>query len=294
MDGNYDAENVYLASNLTITADIGVQKLEEGTGSKVLETAGKNLKQVLDMILAARMLPGYTAPSITISCPEAKSYEVGTSVTPTYTTTFDKGEYDYAPFKETGVTATNWTVTFDGVTLHESSGSFDTVTLTDGYSKRIGAYATHTAGVAPEDNLGNVVTDTSELTTCQIQEGNTSTKYSSYISSFRYMFYGSNITPIDLTSEKIRALEKRQASKANFEMSITEGANQVVIAVPASYTLGKVADKAAFGTDILEKFGDPLTISVAGASEGYDTNYKVYVYSPSTALGANTYTISFK
>ena len=294
MDGNYDAENVYLASNLTITADIGVQKLEEGTGSKVLETAGKNLKQVLDMILAARMLPGYTAPSITISCPEAKSYEVGTSVTPTYTTTFDKGEYDYEPFGETGVTATNWTVTFDGVTLHEPSGSFDTVTLTDGYSKRIGAYATHTAGVAPEDNLGNVVTDTSELTTCQIQEGNTSTKYSSYISSFRYMFYGSNVTPIDLTSEKIRALEKRQASKANFEMSITEGANQVVIAIPASYTLGKVADKAAFGTDILEKFGDPLTVSVAGASEGYNTNYKVYVYSPSTALGANTYTISFK
>ena len=168
MDGNYDAENVYLASNLTITADIGVQKLEDGAGSKVLETAGKNLKQVLDMILASRTLPNYVAPSITISCPEAGSYEVGTSVTPTYTTTFNKGEYNYAPYKETGVTATDWVVTFDGATLHEASGSFNTIVVTDGYSKRIGAYATHSAGVAPEDNLGNVVTNSAELATCQI------------------------------------------------------------------------------------------------------------------------------
>lgn len=294
MDGNYDAENVYLASNLTITADIGVQKLEDGAGSKVLETAGKNLKQVLDMILASRTLPNYVAPSITVSCPEAGSYEVGTSVTPTYTTTFNKGEYNYAPYKETGVTATDWVVTFDGATLHEASGSFNTIVVTDGYSKRIGAYATHSAGVAPEDNLGNVVTNSAELATCQIQEGNTATKYSNYISSFRYMFYGSSVTPISLTSNEVRNLSKRQSSKSSFDMSITDGANQVVIAIPEAYTLGKVADKAAFGTDILEKFGEPSIISIAGASEGYDANYKVYVYSPSTALGANTYTISFR
>ena len=43
MNSNYNIENIYLADNLTITADIGVQKLE-GSGSKTLETAGKNLK----------------------------------------------------------------------------------------------------------------------------------------------------------------------------------------------------------------------------------------------------------
>lgn len=293
MDGNYDAENVYLASNLTITADIGVQKLEDGAGSKILETAGKNLKQVLDMILASRTLPTYTSPSITISCPEAKAYEVGTTVTPTYTTTFSDGAYEYEPGENTGVKVDSWTVTFDGNTLNTSTGTFDSVTVTDGYSKRIGAYATYTAGVAPEDNLGNVVTDATELATCQIQAGNTSTKYSSYISGFRYQFYGSFVTPVDITSDNIRAMSKRQSSKSTIEMNVVEGANQVVIAIPSSYTLGKVADKAAFGTDILEKFGEPLLVDVAGASDGYDTEYKVYVYSPSTALGANTYTISF-
>lgn len=292
MDGNYDAENVYLANNLTITADVGVQKLD-GAGSKVLETAGKNLKQVLDMILAARVLPEYTSPSISISCPEATSYEVGTTVTPTYTTSFENGSYTYDPGEDTGVEVTGWTVTFDGATLNTESGEFNSVIITDGYSKRIGAYATHSAGVAPEDNLGNVVTDAAELAECQIPAGDTSVKYSGYISGFRYMFYGSAVEAINLTSDNIRNLSKRQSSKSGFDMSIVEGANQVVIAIPASYTLGKIADKAAFGTDILEKFVEQ-TVSVAGAAAGYDTDYKVYVYSPDTALGANTYTISFK
>ena len=74
-------------------------------------------------------------------------------------------------------------------------------------------------------------------------------------------------------------------------MSVVEGARQVIIAVPTGRKVTKVADKAAFGTDIFEKFvNNP--VSVAGAAEGYDKIYNVYVYSPSTALGANTYTVS--
>lgn len=291
MDGNYDAENVFLASDLTITADIGVQKLD-GAGSKTLSTTGKSLKQVLDMILASRMLPTITAnPSVSVSCPEATSYEVGTSVTPTYTASFSDGSYQYDPGENTGVTVSAWSASFDGKTIASQNGTFDAITVTDGYNKRIGVVATHSAGVAPEDNLGNVVTDADELLKCQIQAG-TKTGYSAYIKGFRYQFYGSNVTPMDITSEKIRGLSKRQSSKSGLEMSIADGANQVVIAVPASYTLAKVADNGAFGTDILEKFVKS-TVSVAGAAEGYDTDYNVYVYSPDTALGANTYTISF-
>lgn len=291
MDGNYDAENVYLASDLTITADIGVQKLD-GAGSKILATTGKNLKQVLDMILASRMLPTIiTNPSVIVSCPEAGSYEVGTTVTPTYTATFNDGAYQYEPGEDTGVTVSTWSATLDGKTIAGNSGTFDAITLPDSYSKRIGVVASHSAGVAPEDNLGNIVTDADELLKCQIQAG-TVTGYSGYIKSFRYQFYGSNVTSMDITSEKIRELSKRQSSKNTLEMSITEGANQVVIAVPASYTLAKVADNGAFGTDILEKFVKSI-VSVAGASTGYETDYNVYVYSPDTALGANTYTISF-
>lgn len=290
MNSNYNIENIYLADNLTITADIGVQKLE-GSGSKTLETAGKNLKQVLDMLLASRTLPTYIEPSISINCPEVGSYEVGTSITPTFTATFNEGSYQYNQNESTGVTISNWSATFNEKTLNSDNGIFDAVTLEDNFNKRIGVIATHSAGIAPKDNLGNIITDSNELLKCQIQAG-TKIGYSGYIKSFRYQFFGSNINPIDLTSNNIRALEKREASKTTIEMTILEGSTQIVIAIPKNYNIIKIADNGAFGTNILEKF-IINTISIAGASDGYDTDYNVYVYSPDTTLGANTYTISF-
>ena len=292
MDGNYDAENVYLANNLTITADIGVQKLN-GQGSKVLETAGKNLKQVLDMILASRSLPTIvTAPSVSVTCPEAGKYEVGSSVTPSFSASFSDGKYQYDPGETTGVTVSAWKASFDGEEIAASNGSFSAITVTDDYKKRVSVTATHSAGAAPEDNLGNVVTDEAELKTCQIQAGS-KVGCGGWIEGFRYQFYGSNVTPVAINSDNIRALSKRQSVTSGLEMSIVEGANQVIIAIPSKYTLTKVADNGAFGTDILEKF-NKSTVSVAGAAEGYDTDYKVYVYTPDTALGANTYTVSMQ
>ena len=289
MDGDYDAEKVYLAKNLTITADVGVQKLN-GAGSKELNTAGKNLKQVLDMLFASRTLPTKTEPSVSVSCSQAKAYEVGTTVTPSFTATFSDGAYQYAPGENTGVTVSEWSASFNGETIKAKEGTFKSVVVDDNFSKKIGVIATHSAGVAPSDNLGSVVTDATELATCQIAAG-TKTGYSSNITSFRYQFYGSNIDPVELTSENIRKLSKRQAAKTALEMSIAEGSNQVIIALPASYKVTKVADKEAFGTDIFAKFVKH-TVSVAGASEGYDTDYNVYVYEPSTSLGKNTYTVS--
>jgi len=176
------------------------------------------------MLLASRTLPTYIEPSISINCPEAGSYEVGTSITPTFTTTFNEGSYQYNQNESTGVIISNWSVTFNEKTLNSNDGIFDTITLEDNFNKRIGIIATHSAGIAPKDNLGNVVTDPDELLKCQIQAG-TKIGYSGYIKSFRYQFFGSNINPIDLTNDNIRALEKREASKTMIEMIVLEGSN---------------------------------------------------------------------
>lgn len=289
MDGNYNAKNVYLDSDLTITADIGVQKLEEGEGSKTLETTGKNLKQVLDMLLAARTLPTYTEPSLTVTSPQVGEYEVGTTVTPSYTTTFNDGAYSYGP-EETGVTVNSWSVTFNNETLSSESGTFAATVITDGFNKTISATANYGAGVAPYDNLGELVEDADELATCQIP-ADAATAATGAIKGYRNLYYTSGTTAIELTSDNLRGLSKKKSTTNSFEMSVTEGARQVIIAVPTGRKVTKVADKAAFGTDIFEKFvNNP--VSVAGAAEGYDKIYNVYVYSPSTALGANTYTVS--
>ena len=63
MDGNYNAKNVYFDSDLVLTANVGVQTIPS-SGSKTLVTTGKNVKQVLDMLFAARKLPTRTLPAV--------------------------------------------------------------------------------------------------------------------------------------------------------------------------------------------------------------------------------------
>lgn len=288
MDGNYNAKNVYLDSDLTITADVGVQKLE-GEGSKILETSGKNLKEVFEMLFAARALPTYVEPSVSVSSPQVGEYEVGTTVTVSYSTDFNAGSYAYGP-DNTGVLVEKWSVSFNNEILDTAAGSFSPTIITDGFDKTVAATAQYSAGAAPYDNLGNIVEDASELAECQIAAGSVS-KATTAIKGYRNLFYTSKTTPIELTSENIRGLSKKKSSTNSFEMAIAEGAKQVIVAVPEGRKVVGIADKAAFGINIAERFVDTL-VSIAGAVPGYEKNYHVYVYSPSVALGANTYTVS--
>lgn len=292
MDGNYDAENVYLKDNLTITADIGAQTLD-GQAFKTLETSGKNIKQVFDMILAARKLPKYSNPSVSVVCPQAGTYEVGTSVTPSYTATLNVGKYDYEPGTSTGVAATSWSATFAGQTVAKQSGTFDAVVVTDGFNEKVNVTVNYSAGAVPKDNLGNTITDAEELSECQIPAGTKTTSSNSAIKGCRYMFYGSKTDAIELSSEKIRKLNSKEAAATSFELEVVEGSYQVIIAVPEEFTLAKVEDTAALKVDIKNSF-KLSEIMVAGASDGYDKQYNVYVYSPSAALGANTYIVTIK
>lgn len=294
MDGNYNATNVYFDSNLTITANIGVQQID-ASGSKTLDTTGKNLKQVLDMIMAARKLPTRSNPSVTVTSDEDIEYEVGSSVTLNYIASLSSGSYTYGP-SDTNVTASAWEVKFNGETRTTSNGTFNPLVVKDDTKVRVSAVATHNAGAIPVDNLGNEITDASELTSCQIQSG-TKTGYSNYVTGYRKAFYGSKVTPVALSSSEIRKLTSAKASDSSVSVSIGEGSNQVIIAVPEGRVVTNVADTGAFGTDIFSEFVHSV-VSVGGAdatttSIGTNSkNYNVYVYSPKTSLGANTYTVT--
>lgn len=293
MDGNYNATNIYFDNDLTITANIGVQEID-ATGSKVLDTTGKNLKQVLDMILAKRKLPTKTMPSISVSSSECKSYEVGTTVNVNYTTTFNKGSYSYGP--DTGIEPDTLSVTFNGETLNTNTGTFSAITVTDSTNERITAIANYSDGAIPVDNLGNVIKDTSELNSCQIKSGNT-TGYSNYLTGYRSAFYGSSLTEFELNSANIRGLTANKSTNNSYKMAIVEGAKFIVIAVPTGRKVTKIADENAFGTDIFSEF-TKSTILVGGNDATADNigsnakNYNVYVYKPATGLSANNYAVT--
>lgn len=294
MDGNYNAKNVYFDKDLTITANIGVQEIDE-TGSKILDTTGKNLAQVFDMLLAARKLPERILPTVVVNSSESKSYEVGSSIAPSYTATLEPGNYTYGP--DTNITASGWTAELNGVTINNNTGTFDSIMVTDNTNLKIAVTATYEDGAAPKDNLGETIIDTEELAQCQIQAGSTVGYASLPIKGYRNLFYGSKTEPIELNSANIRALTSKISTTNSFTMSIVENAKQVIIAVPVGRKVTKVADNKAFGIDLLPKMFSSI-VSVGGADANANNigenakNYNVYVYAPNTALSANTYTIS--
>lgn len=171
MDGNYSADNVFFASDLTITANIGVQTLGSGKSSKTLSTSGKSVKQVFNMILAQEVKPGNpTQPAVTTklsngadSTPGTSNITVegGTTITPKWSASLSAGSYTYGP--ATGITATSWSVTdnrkdidssLTNATSDTNSGTFDSLVLPAGKSYKVTAKAAHGAGPIAYTNLG--------------------------------------------------------------------------------------------------------------------------------------------
>lgn len=308
MDGNYNAENVYFDDDILVTTKIGtIQTLTNGQAT--LSAKGKNLMTVLSSLMAERKNPSATLPSgsVELTNNSNKNYlvEIGSSVTPSWKTTFNAGSYTYGP--ATGSTATAATVTLStnannkaeisAGAMNNKTGSLTAFTVADGTKHYVKVTYGWTTGTStPVDNFGDEYTDTSK--NLPIQAASDKSKTSTYyIQGYRKAFHGSKTSPVELTSANIRQLTGNAASDSTLTVTVAEGAKQVIIAVPANRKVTKVADEAAFGTDIFEKFGSE-TVSVGGADAtansvgNYATNYTVYTYNPSTALGANTYTVT--
>ena len=308
MDGNYNAENVYFDDDILVTTKIGtIQTLTNGQAT--LSAKGKNLMTVLSSLMAERKNPSATLPSgsVELTNNSNKNYlvEIGSSVTPSWKTTFNAGSYTYGP--ATGSTATAATVTLStnannkaeisAGAMNNKTGSLTAFTVADDTKHYVKVTYGWTTGTStPVDNFGDEYTDTSKNLPIQAASGKSKTS-TYYIQGYRKAFYGSKTSPVELTSANIRQLTGNAASDSTLTVTVAEGAKQVIIAVPANRKVIKVADKAAFGTDIFEKFGSE-TVSVGGADAtansvgNYATNYTVYTYNPSTALGANTYTVT--
>lgn len=312
MDGNYNAENVYFDDDILVTTKIGtIQTLTNGQAT--LSAKGKNLMTVLSSLMAERKNPTATLPSGTVELtnkPKGNGYEnylveIGSSVTPSWKTAFSVGSYTYGP--ATGSTATAATVTLStnannkaeiaAGAMSGKTGSLSAFTVADDTKHYVKVTYGWTAGTStPIDNFGDEYTDTSKNLPIQAASNKSDTS-TYYIQGYRKAFHGSKTSPVELTSANIRQLTGNAASDSTLTVTVVEGAKQVIIAVPANRKVTKVADEAAFGTDIFEKFGSE-TVSVGGADAtansvgNYATNYTVYTYNPSTALGANTYTVT--
>lgn len=288
-DGNYNANNVYFDKDLVITANIGVQTVGS-TGSKTLATAGKNVKQVFDLIMASEKNPSITQPSVSVTCSQMGNYEVGTQVTPQFSVALNPGNYQYGP--ATGVTATGYTVTdSDDHTSDQASGSFPQITVEDGENYSIEATVTHTEGAVPKTNLNN------DYAAGKIAAGSKSGSKGT-ITGHRKTFYGTTTDKgAATTSDIIRGLSGKSETAlkngSTFTVPIPVGALRVLIAYPATLRdITSIKDVNGMNAEIKSGFA-LSTVQVEGANGYTATNYKVYTMDFASANDtANTYSVT--
>lgn len=292
MDGNYNADNVYLDMDITMAGNYtqvgNLTKTQNGTAT--FATKGKSIAAALTDIFSKRLQPGTpTAPAVTLTFGQAKAYEVGTTVSPSYSATLSAGSYTYGP--ATGITATSWEITDTaGNTATTASGSFADVIVADDTNYKITAKANYGEGAVAKDNLGS---DSSPVV--KIDAGS-ATKTSGAITGYRNTFYGTVTEKAEVTSTIIRGLSgKSGAAWANgksFTVNIPVGAVRVIFAYPATLQdVSSVKDVNGLNAEIKSAF-TKSSVTVAGAGADAGIAYKVYVTDFAEPVAkANSYTV---
>lgn len=283
MDGNYNAENVYFDSDLTYTAPIGVMTVPSSGAGKI-SAAGKNVKQVLDSILAEEKNPVTTQPSASVTLKGGGTVEVGTHRNISYTASLSAGSYTYGP--ATGVVADTITASFDGQTKTGATGTFDNV-VADG-TKRLSVSITHNEGAVPKTNLGNPYADG------KIAAGTKEATATQTLVGVRHMFYGPMTTDAELNSENIRKLTHSEAKTGTIStFGAGEGAKKVVVAVPTSMNVTKVLMPSAMNADATANFIKQAgSVQVEGAEGFTAAAYNVWVYKPASIDSTETYSVT--
>ena len=292
MDGNYNADNVYLDMDITMAGNYtqvgNLTKSQNGTAT--FATKGKSIAEALTDIFSKRLQPGTpTAPAVTLTFGQAKAYEVGTTVSPTYSASLSAGSYTYGP--ATGITATSWEITDTaGNTADTATGSFADVVVADNTNYKITAKANYGEGTVAKDNLGS---DSNPVV--KIAAGS-ATKTSGAITGYRNTFYGTVAEKAEVTSTIIRGLSgKSNAAWSNgksFIVNIPVGAVRVIFAYPATLQdVSSVKDVNGLNAEIKSAF-TKSAVTVAGAGADAGIEYKVYVTDFAEPVAkANSYTV---
>lgn len=279
-------DQVVFPEGAQTTYAIGKVKLVNGSAELV--PAGGTLEDFFNVFVDEKT-PAVTQPSVQLTFSQAKAYEVGTVVEPTYSAKLSPGSYSYGP--ATGVTASSWEVTdTEDNTLTAASGSFPALTVADDTIYKITAKASYEAGAVPVTNLGN------EHSAGQIKAGSKQAT-SLAITGYRNSFYGTMEAKDEITSDVIRGLAgvsgAALANGSTFDVEIPVGAMRVVIAYPATLRdISSVKDVNGMSAEISSSFV-PQTVSVEGANGYQAIDYKVYTLDFANANdAANTFTVT--
>lgn len=283
-DGNVDASTVILKDDITMAGNYtqvgNLSKAQNGTAK--FATAGKSVADALTEIFSKRLQPDDPInPAITLTFSQAKAYEVGTTVTPTYSASLSAGSYTYGP--ATGVTASSWSITDGTTTKDTASGSFDSFVVADDTNYKITASATYGDGAIAKDNLGSDSNPIKQI------KGATISKTSGAVTGYRSFFYGvvnTSTADAPLTSTIIRGLTNGGAYTASKTFTLNGNANakRIVVAIPSNSTRAGVKAvilTSAMNTPVTDSYVKTVAaVQVEGVGGATAVDYDVWVYEP--------------
>lgn len=301
LDGNYSATNVYFNNDFVFTENVGTVKIPS-TGSKEVSAKGKNVQEFLTGLFAASRNPDVTLPSTTLSWDgTAGPYEVGSTVTPKYKTTFNKGLYEFGP--DTGVTATYAISDTNGKTATAASGSMPAFTVEDSTNYYITSVVTHTDGAVPKNNVG------ADVPHLAIDATTLGSKSIGPMKGYRKSFIGADNGTGPLTSDLIRSLVCLKVDahgttyngfnydgKKEYEVKAGDDTTRFIIAVPMSNKRAGLSS-AFITTSMMAPAIDEYVktenaVDVEGANDYTAASYKVWIYQPASITPGETHKIT--
>lgn len=284
------ADKVMFSGDLVFTYPFGKYV---PTGGKVTVPAdNKSWLDILNDAYSEDKNPTITQPTVAVSSATVKAYEVGTSVAPAYSASFNAGKYEYGP-NPTGAAITAWSASNNVTeeTKDTQSGTFASYIVPDGSAYRITVSGTYSDGQIPVTALNK------PYTAGQIK-GTTKTAQTGIISGYRNSFYGTFADKsTTISSASIRGLAQKSgkalANGNTFTVNVPVGAESVVIAYPATLrNVTSIKDVNGLNADITSAF-TASTMEVEGAAGYTAINYKVYRIDFAKANDtANKYTVT--
>lgn len=248
--------------------------------------------------------PSKTNPSITaftVKDGSTTDFEAGSTVTPTWASTFSAGSYSYkssvskeniVPVSGTGVTATAWDITQDGTTIGTTEDGTGAAFVMGDSTVNFKATVTHSAGNYALTNLNKL-----PETDVQIAAG--TKEKTATMTSYRKMFAGGAVDKdAAITSAVIRGLSTGVKASApttavsGIEFKANVGDTKLILAYPKSLTTKTPKFEyftLSWGTFTgFEAAAETVQVADKRGGENGLKEYVVYTYTPTGAFEAET------
>ena len=254
MDGNYNAKNVYFDENMTMTQTFGKYAVSTSVPNVTVPAAGLSLYDLFMDAYSEAKNPTKTDPkvtgfNVTGNGDSMTSFEVGTTVTPKWVSTFNAGSYTYkssvsneniAPVSGTGVVATGWSVKQAGAEIGtaEDGTAAESFVIGDGNNTDVSGTVGYT--ITADYSDGNyALTNLNKLPATEVRISAGTTPAVSDTLTFVRKMFGAGASG-DVDSAVIRAMKSANASAVGssdpFEFSAVAGDGKVVFAYPKAMT----------------------------------------------------------